>query len=182
MGFTTTRPRLKRRDKPQGEKEEADKGAIPKLSDAAEALISLAPRIRPTHVPTDMTHYQVAQMSSMNFTHEEIAKILGLTRETLYKYYRDDLDYGKALCTAKVGMRLFKVATEAEGREALAAMIFWLKTRAGWKENAGVELSGPDGAPIPVDMTSLSMEERTARVMQILNMGAGQLPRPADAT
>lgn len=187
MGFSKLKPRppLKRRidlPKPDGEEEAPTKTGLPKLSPEAEALISLAPRTRPQHNPTEMSRYQVAQMASLGMTHEETACIMGLTRETLYKYYRKELDFGKALCNAKVGMRLYKVATEAEGREAVTAMMFWLRTRGGWKEAvSSLELSGPGGGAIPVDMTSLSMEERATRVLQVLNTGVGLLPRPEDA-
>ena len=32
-----------------------------------------------------------------------------------------------------------------EGREAVAAAIFWMKARAGWREKSEVELTGKDG-------------------------------------
>ena len=42
---------------------------------------------------------------------------------------------------------LFRKAT-GEGREAVVAAIFWLKTRAGWKETNVHEVGGPAGGPI----------------------------------
>ncbi len=44
---------------------------------------------------------------------------------------------------------LYRKAT-GEGREAVTAAIFWLKTRAGWKETTSHEIGGRDGKPIEV--------------------------------
>lgn len=170
------RPAFKGREKDKDEEEiQTPKQilGVPRLSPEAEELISLAPRTRPTHVPTTMSRYQVAQMAAINLTHAEIESIIGISRDTLYKYYRKELDFGKSLCTAKVAARLFKVATEAEGREAITAMIFWLKSRAGWRDdNKQLELSGPDGKPIEFSALALTNEERAVRLLQLLNTGA----------
>lgn len=150
---------------------------IPRLSPEAEELISMVPRSKEQHDPTELSRYQVAQMASINLTHVEMAGVLGLTRETMYKYYRNELDYGKAACTARVALRLFKVATEADGAEAVKAMMFWLRARGGWKESNQIELSGPNGQPIEHTHASLSDEERATRVFQLLQFrgtaGAG---------
>jgi len=39
-------------------------------------------------------------------------------------------------------------------REAVTAAIFWLKTRAGWRETSLYEVSGRDGGPIEVSEQS----------------------------
>jgi hypothetical protein len=46
-----------------------------------------------------------------------------------------------------VAENLYRKAT-GDGREAVTAAIFWLKTRAHWKETSVHEVSGPDGGPI----------------------------------
>jgi len=43
---------------------------------------------------------------------------------------------------AKVAENLFRKAT-GDGREAVIAAIFWMKTRAQWKETSVTELAGP---------------------------------------
>ena len=48
---------------------------------------------------------------------------------------------------------LYRKAT-GDGREAVIAAIFWLKTRAGWKEITSHEIAGRDGEPIEVVDTS----------------------------
>jgi hypothetical protein len=51
-----------------------------------------------------------------------------------------------------VAENLFRKAT-GEGREAVTAALFWLKTRAGWKETAVHQLSGAGDGPIKVIFT-----------------------------
>jgi hypothetical protein len=36
----------------------------------------------------------------------------------------------------------------------VTAAIFWLKTRAGWKDTTSHEVSGKDGAPVAVEEVS----------------------------
>ena len=46
---------------------------------------------------------------------------------------RHELAHGHTKANARVAENLYRKAT-GEGREAVTAAIFWLKTRAGWKE------------------------------------------------
>jgi len=50
---------------------------------------------------------------------------------------------------AKVAENLYRKAT-GDGRESIIAAIFWLKTRAGWKETSVQELNaGKDNQVVP---------------------------------
>ncbi|HEV7253715.1 MAG TPA: hypothetical protein VGN97_11575, partial [Mesorhizobium sp.] len=51
-----------------------------------------------------------------------------------------------------VAENLFRKAT-GEGREAVTAAIFWLKTRARWKEVSVHEHAGVPGEPIGIDLS-----------------------------
>ena len=91
-------------------------------------------------------------MAGYGVAEADIARVVGIDPKTLRKHYRDELDNGHVKANAKVAENLFRKAT-GEGREAVTAAIFWLKTRAGWKETALHEVSGRNG-PIetaPVD-------------------------------
>ena len=55
------------------------------------------------------------------------------------------MDRGSIEATTKVARSLFRMVT---GGNNVAAAIFWMKARAGWREKQQVELSGPDGGPI----------------------------------
>ena len=60
----------------------------------------------------------------------------------LRKHYRPELDHGHTKANARVAENLYCRAT-GEGREAVVAAIFWLKTRASPKETNLHELTGP---------------------------------------
>ena len=83
------------------------------------------------HVPTDKTRAEVGALVSFGNTQEEIAGHLGISHDTLARYYRDELDNSVVRANAKVAAKLFRKATEGDD---LSAMIFWLKTRAKWRE------------------------------------------------
>ena len=104
---------------------------------------------RPPHEPTDQTRRTVEGMSAYGIPQEEISKVIGIDRNTLMKYYREELDTAKAKANAKVAESLYKKAL-ANDSGAVTAAIFWLKTRAGWKETVHNEHSGPEGGAIPL--------------------------------
>ncbi|ADG20382.1 conserved hypothetical protein [Paraburkholderia atlantica] len=64
---------------------------------------------------------------------------------TLRKHFRQELTEGLVKANTAVAQALFKKAKAGN----VASIIFWLKTRGGWKETPqSVELSGPDGGPV----------------------------------
>lgn len=81
----------------------------------------------------------VTMLSGLGITHEQICSVLKISKPTLYKYYQDELNTGKAEANTKVAQNLFRMAT-GEGREAVTASIFWLKTQANWKETQTIEV------------------------------------------
>jgi hypothetical protein len=82
------------------------------------------------HQPTDINRELVRVHAMVGTTHAIIASILGIHHETLTKYYRAELDESLAKANATIGGVLFNKAKEGD----TAAMIFWLKTRARWRE------------------------------------------------
>lgn len=65
---------------------------------------------------------------------EAIARVIGVSGPTLRKHYRDELDDGVAQANRSVAQSLYMRAT-GDGRDAVPACIFWLKTRARWRED-----------------------------------------------
>jgi hypothetical protein len=63
----------------------------------------------------------------------EIAKELKISPKTLRKHYREELDTGATKANVKVAESLYRKAT-GDGPQSVTAAIFWLKTRAGWKQ------------------------------------------------
>lgn len=85
---------------------------------------------KPPHAPTDNDRETVASHALAGTTQATIAEILGIDVKTLRKYYRAELNTAMASANAKIGGLLYAKATNGD----TAAMIFWLKTRARWRE------------------------------------------------
>ena len=102
---------------------------------------------RPPHQPTEHSRVQVKTLAAVGIRHEDIASKLGISADTLTKYYKLELDDGRIDAIAQVGQSLYEQAKNGN----ITAMIFWLKTRAGWKETQVQEHTGPDGTPLVVN-------------------------------
>lgn len=83
------------------------------------------------HYPTSETRAEVAALVSFGITQDKIALHLEISIDTLDRHYRKELDTAVTNANAKVASRLFAKATDGDD---LTAMIFWLKTRARWRE------------------------------------------------
>ena len=106
---------------------------------------------RPPHLPDATTRNKVFMLSTVGTRHEDIATVLGISADTLTKYYNDELAKGRIEANASVAETLFKQAKEGN----TTAMIFWLKSRAKWKETSQHEISGnPDGTPVEVKIVT----------------------------
>ena len=85
---------------------------------------------RKAFLATDAMREKVRSLAGRGARQEDIAKIVACDAKTLRKHFRNDLDRGMAEANAKVAGYLFDAA---EGG-SVAAQIFWLKTRAHWRE------------------------------------------------
>ncbi len=97
---------------------------------------------RKPHEPTRESRQLVQLHATIGTQQNTIADILGIDDKTLRKYYREELDHASAQANATIGGALFN---KAKGGDT-TAMIFWMKTRAGWKEK--LEVSGDQENPI----------------------------------
>lgn len=94
---------------------------------------------QPPHEPTEKTRAEVSALCSFGVTQTDIAMFLDICEDTLRKHYRRELDTGKIRGNAAMARRLFKAGTE-DG--SVAAMIFWMKSQAGWRETMDLNLGG----------------------------------------
>ena len=85
---------------------------------------------KPAHEPTKESRNQVSAMTSFGIPQEEICTVLGITKKTLYKYYREELDTAAAKANTKVASMLYKKCMDGD----TASILFWMKTKMGWKE------------------------------------------------
>jgi hypothetical protein len=85
---------------------------------------------RRAHVP-DLAHRrQVEAMAAYGIPEPDISRVVGIDPKTLRKHYRDELDLGTTKANAQVAGFLFNSAKNGN----VSAQIFWLKTRARWRE------------------------------------------------
>ena len=115
-------------------------------------------------------------MAGFGISAEDIAIVLGIGRSDLERNYRKELDSAAIKANARVAESLFRKAT-GEGREGVVAAIFWLKTRAGWKETQAHEVSGRDGGPVLIEESS---PRRLAMAVLALLRGADADTAEAD--
>ena len=112
-------------------------------------------RTKPPHEPTDATRQTVQLHTTVGTDQETIARVLGIDPKTLRKYYRDELDLAKCKANATIGGALFN---KAKGGDT-AAMIFWMKTQAGWKETTVVDNTSSDGTMTPKVVSTMTQQE-----------------------
>ena len=85
---------------------------------------------RPAFVVDDAMRERVGYLAGVGVRQDDIAKIIGCAPKTLRKRFRDELDRGVAEANAAVCGYLFAAAKAGN----IPAIIFWLKTRAQWRE------------------------------------------------
>ena len=106
----------------------------------------MAEKGRPPHKPTEFTQEQVKRLSALGCPHEDIATRLKISADTLVKYYQEELDEGRIDANAAIAGTLFSQAKKGN----TAAAIFWLKTRARWKETQVNEVTGVNGGDLRI--------------------------------
>lgn len=100
---------------------------------------------RPEHVPSEVTRRAVEAMAAVGTPQDDIAAALQLSRRTLTKYYRHELDTAAIRANAQVGQTLFQMAVgnpKAGILPHFGAAKWWTQTRMGWK--ASVEITSED--------------------------------------
>ena len=117
---------------------------------------------RNPHEPSKESRQLVQLHATIGTPQNVIADILGIDDKTLRLYYREELDQAMARANASVGGALFNKATKGD----TAAMIFWMKTRAGWREKQEVDVTS-NGATIA--LTSLDLKNLTDAELENMN-------------
>jgi len=102
-------------------------------------------RTKPPHAPTDDQRQIVGLHATIGTPQEVISDIIGIDAKTLRKHYRAELDQSTAKANATIGGALFNKAKDGD----TAAMIFWMKTRAGWKEKQEIDHTSSDASMTP---------------------------------
>jgi hypothetical protein len=100
------------------------------------------PMGRPTYDPSEKDRAQVSLLTGMGIPDYEIAKVMQISEPTLRKYYFRELEIGHISANSRVARTLYQIATDPANPKSVTAAIFWLKARAGWKEDSGMAAMG----------------------------------------
>ena len=104
---------------------------------------------RRAHKPDATSRRQVEAMGAYGVPEAGIARVLAVDPKTLRKHYRDQLDTGHIRANSKIAESLYRKAL-GDGPQSITAAIFWLKTRAHWKETSVHEVS--HASPVTIEL------------------------------
>lgn len=96
---------------------------------------------------------KVEELAGLGLTRAEVALSLGVSYSTLNRRMKDSDDFaeavkkGRAKANIFVGGQLMEKIRNGD----TTAIIFYLKTRAGWTETHRTEVSGAGGGALKVD-------------------------------
>ena len=96
------------------------------------------------HIPTDENRKMVESTSGLGLPHEQIAILVGIDDKTLRKYYRAELDMGKAKANGQIAKTLYSKALAGD----TTSLIWWTKSQMRWSETVKQEVTGADGEPL----------------------------------
>lgn len=106
---------------------------------------------------------KVEALAGFGLSAAEIADVVDVDLDRLKAAFGKELGNGHLKANARVAENLFRKAT-GDGRESVTAAIFWLKTRARWRETSVHEIAR---ANEPVDLSRLSDEALEALILEL---------------
>lgn len=126
--------------------------------------------------PTEEQRRTVKAMAGFGVPQDDIANYLEIDPKTLRKHFRRELDGGTLEANAKVAQSLFNMATSGKN---VAAAIFWMKARGGWREKHEVEVSTRPLAALPDEELTRMIEYLREAVQAEQATGAAVLDETA---
>ena len=93
----------------------------------------------PPFDPNDEQRRTVKALAAVGVPQEAIAGYIDIDAKTLRKHFRQELDHGTLEANVKVAQTLFSMATVDRN---VAAAIFWMKARGGWREKNMLDTDG----------------------------------------
>jgi predicted transcriptional regulator len=102
---------------------------------------------RPTIKITDEQRKQVQTLAGYGLNHEQIARMLGITRQTLAKHCKEELAKGKDVAYTTAVNALF----DNIKRRKEASIFFYLKTQHCWRERQEVQHTGTVGFKLIIE-------------------------------
>ncbi len=90
-------------------------------------------------------------MAGYGVPEADIARVLVIDPKTLRKHYPDELATGHVKANTRIAESLYRKAL-GDGPQSVTATIFWLKTRAGWRETLVQQHTGQITVNLPDDV------------------------------
>lgn len=112
---------------------------------------------RPSYEPTEAVRKRVRKCAGTGVPHDDIARLLGIDKKTLYKHLSEELSVGKAEAHEVVTGMLFEKVLKGD----IAAIIFWCKSQLGWNERP--QLNPDQEKPITIIIESGPEPDRRPR-------------------
>jgi hypothetical protein len=110
--------------------------------------------------PNEKDRTLVALGSMAGGTQERVAKVIGISADTLQRYYAKEWEDGSETANLKVVGNLYRMATmTTNDRVAITAAIFWCKARMGWRTD---EVTAEAEAQVGPVVVKLRLGERDA--------------------
>ena len=100
--------------------------------------------------PTDEQRRIVRALAAVGVPQQSISNHLEIDAKTLRKHLRRELDGGMLEANVKVAQTLFSMATVDRN---VAAAIFWMKARGGWREKNALDTDGNAQEPVQITIT-----------------------------
>jgi hypothetical protein len=113
--------------------------------------------------PTDRQRHQIKLASAAGFGPTAIANIIGVNLSMLERECARELANGADEANAKVAAKLFQKCMRGD----TIAMIYWTKTRLGWREVHRTEHTGADGGPIKHQTIAAEAEAFRGKIAQL---------------
>jgi len=119
-------------------------------------------------VPMSDEHRRTARaMAGLGISRRQIAVYLCISETTLADLLGVELEQAEIEANSKVARALFTMATKQNN---VAAAIFWMKARAGWKEKQQLEVTGANDGPVAtLQITSDDPVEASKQYLRIVS-------------
>jgi len=129
---------------------------------------------RKAWIPRARDRHHIKVMKAAGFSDEACARAMGVSETVLKKRCAKELANGAQEVNAKVANKLFGKCMKGD----TVSLLFWSKTRLGWRETNRTEHTGADGGPIVYEQIEAEAAAFTQHIAQMAERFA--VPKPAN--
>ncbi|HTV69116.1 MAG TPA: hypothetical protein VMF90_11325 [Rhizobiaceae bacterium] len=118
---------------------------------------------------------KVEALAGYGLTAAEIALVLNTDADVLATTFDRELRSGRVKANARVAESLYRKAVSEGGKESVTAAIFWLKSRAHWKETNVTEVRHDVADPVAALLQRIAENGRRIHDLPKLASSNGEL-------